>query len=350
MPIPVFVAADVQVVDNPRMRFPGHDVWFGKMHFRVNGEDYKLERFLNLGAEGQTYTAMHVATGRRLATKFCTSLVSAEIQIIQAMPQQLLEHANFVRYEMILSNVRDHFRFAHHVVFMEEVPHGELFDLIAAPGTVLSEGTSRRLVCDIIRGMAASYTAGVGHRDLKPDNLMIGAQGVIKIIDLDQARMRNLDGEEEDGEEEPLTFNPHGTLGYKAPEVDTVGAGGYNYELADVWSIGVCAFIMHSKLPPFQEGRGVAALNMIQPPDNALFWARIEGSGYYRAFPPDFKAFLNALLRRDPTERPTFAQLGAAMLGDPQAVAVPGLAWLSLPSDAETFVAEMRAAGVAIEG
>ena len=69
-------------------------------------------------------------------------------------------------------NVHEIFAPAHHIIFMEHIPNGELFDVLASQepsvaGKPLAEGTSRRILRDVISGMAECYRFGVTHRDLK---------------------------------------------------------------------------------------------------------------------------------------------------------------------------------------
>ena len=75
---------------------------------------------------------------------------------------------------MIVLDVHETLSPAHHIIFMEHIPNGELFDVLASPeesvaGKPLSEGTSRRILHDVISGMAECYRYGVTHRDLKPE-------------------------------------------------------------------------------------------------------------------------------------------------------------------------------------
>ena len=67
-------------------------------------------------------------------------------------------------------NVHEIFAPAHHIIFMEHIPNGELFDVLASQepsvaGKPLAEGTSRRILRDVISGMAECYRFGVTHRD-----------------------------------------------------------------------------------------------------------------------------------------------------------------------------------------
>merc|ERR1719199_1201159 len=121
------------------------------MVFEVAGQRWKLDNFVNFGAEGQTYLATQESTGKQCVAKFCSKPESSEIALLAKLPRQLAEHPNFISYEMMVKDVWDHFHPAHHIIFMENVPNGELFELLASQepgvaGTPVGEGTMRRFL------------------------------------------------------------------------------------------------------------------------------------------------------------------------------------------------------------
>lgn len=357
--IPIFQGSEVTVTERPHLNFDGlkpadDRLWFGAVAFEINGDAWVLEKFLNYGTEGQTYSAVQKSSGRRFALKFCNSSKSREVELVQTMPKKLVAHPNLVNYEMLVLNCCGQFPPAQHIIFMEQVPNGELFDFVASAeahvGKSVSEGTSRRFLQDVIHGMAECYRFGLTHRDLKPENLLLSEEGRIVIIDMGHAKVAPAVSQAPGGVPPPLalekttTTNTYGTPAFNAPEA--VAGRQYDCESSDVWAVGVIAFVLHAKLPAFEQGQGVAKWSDIAGADNDKFWQKITTCGYYPEFPEGLRQFLNALWRTNPTERPSFGQLELAISGDAETISqFPGLQWLAQPTnDVDTFAAELRRA------
>eukprot|EP00929_Paragymnodinium_shiwhaense_P112037 TRINITY_DN80291_c0_g1_i1.p1 TRINITY_DN80291_c0_g1~~TRINITY_DN80291_c0_g1_i1.p1 ORF type:complete len:444 (-),score=88.83 TRINITY_DN80291_c0_g1_i1:81-1271(-) len=353
--IPLLSASDVQVLERSRLNFDGLEpatnrLWFGPLKFVVQREQYDIASFIGSGAEGQTYLAVKASTGKKYCIKFCNDRNSMEVDLIRRMPRQLVRHPNFLTYEFVVSDVGSLFSPAVHMIMMEFVPNGELFEILAAPTVAevpVSQGTARRFIRDVIAGMAECYRFGVTHRDLKPENLLVNEEGRVVIIDLGHAkRAPPVNPSRGDLAPPPLarttTSNVYGTAAFSAPEVRMRQE--YNCELSDVWSIGVIAFYLHSKLPAFQGGGGCGSFDQIAGKENNTFWQAIDMSGYYRRFPDDMRAFINALWQRTPEERPSFEQMERAIMGDEEVFArFEGLRWLAQPENSvEDFLTELR--------
>lgn len=366
--IPIFSAIDVKLISKSATNFDGippalDRLWFGPTTFSIGGEAWTLDSFLNFGAEGQTYVAIQKSTGKKFAAKFCRLRDSLEIKLCQKLPNALVTHPNFVTYEFLCMDINEYFSPAQHIIMMELVPNGELFDLLASPepsvaSKPVSEGTSRRFLHDVINGMAECYRFGITHRDLKPENLLINQDGRIVIIDMGHAKRSPpipavTRSASNDGPPPmpPLsrttTTNAYGTEAFNAPEV-RAGAS-YDCEASDVWSVGVIAFYMHGKLPAFKGSGGAGGVGHwddIVGPDNEEFWTSINGCGYYPAYPDELRALINALWRIEPTDRPSFGDLERAITGDSEVLEkYPGLKWLNKPhSNEEEFHDELRRA------
>jgi serine/threonine protein phosphatase PrpC len=108
---------------------------------------------------------------------------------------------------------------------------GELLEtrLTRRPAMGLEEG--RNIAIKLARGAAALHQAGIIHRDIKPDNVILESQGSLKLIDLGVVRVPGL-------EDFPPSDIP-GTAAYMAPEMF---AGEPGNVATDIYALGVTMF------------------------------------------------------------------------------------------------------------
>lgn len=118
-------------------------------------------------------------------------------------------------------------------------------DATATPPTLSLGGLplnyARHFIRQIIDALEYLHSKRVIHRDLKPENCMLHADGSVRVGDLGVAYRFAAD---EDG----MLTETHGTYAYFAPEQ----CGGHEYDayMADVWSLGVTAFVLvYGRLP-----------------------------------------------------------------------------------------------------
>mmetsp|Transcript_33761 Transcript_33761/g.78027 ORF Transcript_33761/g.78027 Transcript_33761/m.78027 type:complete len:658 (+) Transcript_33761:46-2019(+) len=361
--IPIVKAADIAVVSRSEKKFDGkggHEPWFGPTAFTVFGERWTLDNFLGAGAFGQSYLATHEPTGHRYVLKFLSRDNDRELNFLRQAPFQVFQHPNVITYVGIATHIghgSSGWDPARHIVVMEAIPNGELFDLITAEAAALSDGTMRRLVHDIVNGMAELCKYGITHRDLKPDNLLIDENGHVVIIDLGCANLVQWLQEETQEEETTVRTSPPpmlksssskfmreqtaavGTDLYHAPEY---GQKMYDSEKADVFTVGILIFLLKQPIPPFHPYFGGLKV-LTDDGASAKWWNRKEFQQFAEA--AELKALINCLWARSPEKRPTFQQLQAAMAGDVSVLAeYPALGWLSKEvSGPIDFVRELRA-------
>ncbi len=108
---------------------------------------------------------------------------------------------------------------------------GELLEtrLGRRPALGLEEG--RNVTIKLARAAAALHSAGIIHRDIKPDNVILESEGSLKLIDLGVVRVLGL-------EDFPPTDIP-GTPAYMAPEMFSGEPGN---EATDIYALGVTMF------------------------------------------------------------------------------------------------------------
>lgn len=146
---------------------------------------FRIERLLGEGGMGAVYKATDVRLNRVCALKILLPDLSAHPTARRRMEQEAralarIEHANVVQ----VRNVFDHA--GQLAIELEYMSGGELTRLIGTTG--LSEAKALWLMSRILAGLQAIHDAGLVHRDLKAENVLLTADGVPKLTDLGVAR------------------------------------------------------------------------------------------------------------------------------------------------------------------
>ena len=167
---------------------------------------------------------------------------------------------------------------------MEFLPSRSLSAVLAERGT-LPPAEAARIGAHVASALAAAHRAGVVHRDIKPGNVLIGADGTVKITDFGISRAVG-------DVTVTRTGMLAGTLAYLAPEL---ARGADPTPAADVFSLGATLYALVEGRPPFDGG------------DNDLgMLHRIAGG---RIVPPTrsgpLTPVLTRLLANDPAARPS---------------------------------------------
>ena len=108
---------------------------------------------------------------------------------------------------------------------------GELLQTRMAHPPMLGLEEGRNIGIKLARAVAALHRAGIVHRDIKPDNIILERDGSLKLIDLGVVRVPGL--------EDAAPENIPGTAGYMAPEMYDGEAGN---EATDIFALGVTLF------------------------------------------------------------------------------------------------------------
>lgn len=119
---------------------------------------------------------------------------------------------------------------------MEHAKNGELFDLINTKGPC-SEPIARHFFKPLLEAVKYCHEQGLAHRDIKLENVLLDENYVVKLSDFCFA-----------GPVDEIMPKQFGTEGYVAPEIyEGRGRG----DKADMFALGVCLFILVTKVPPF---------------------------------------------------------------------------------------------------
>ena len=205
-------------------------------------------------------------------------------------------------------------------LFMEYLPGGDLFSLLEQVGC-LDEPSARVYTRQIIEALRFLHGRGIIHRDLKPDNILIAADGTLKLTDFGLSYAGAV-GRQVSSEKIV------GTADYVAPEVVMCLPHG---PCSDYWSLGCIVYELVCGMPPFHRDTEQQTYDAIL-------------KGIYEA-PEDVSDelvdFISKLLNPDPEKR-----LGAngideivshPWLKDPETAPLPFIPSLNSPIDTEYF-------------
>ena len=214
---------------------------------------YKLLSLLGKGGMSSVFLAEHLLMRRRCALKVLPSKRVDDTSYLERFHREAqaaasLDHPNIVRaYDV--DHQADGDKQIHFLV-MEYVEGTSLQDLVPAKG-LASFLDAAEFSRQAALGLEHAHQSGMVHRDIKPGNLLVDPNGVVRILDLGLARFFTVD----EGDE-ALTIRHDekvlGTADYLAPEQaldsHTVDAR------ADIYALGCTLYFTLAGQPPFTEG------------------------------------------------------------------------------------------------
>jgi serine/threonine-protein kinase len=276
---------------------------------RVAGR-YELVRPLGHGAMATVDLAHDVELERPVALKRLAENLARDDDLRRRFLREprlaaRLSHANVVRVFDVGEDGGRPF------IAMEYVEGETLADLLARRGR-LPAAEVARLGVQMCAGLAAAHAAGLVHRDVKPQNLLLGNDGVLKLGDFGIAAGH-------DGTRLTLAGTVLGTAGYLAPEQ---ARGERVTAAADIYAVGAVLYELLTGAPS-RSPESLAELGSddgFHPPDLA---ARAPDA------PPDLVAAISACLSIQPEDRPPSAAELARLL----APAATEAETLALPAD-----------------
>ena len=190
--------------------------------------DWTRGQLLGRGTFGSVYLAI-LRSGALVAVKVVEmrageSIVPAEVEQ-EVSFLRMLRHPNIIEYKLCLV---DKSRQCINI-FMEYAVGGSLTALVKRCNRSLREDVAVVYIQQIVKGLAFLHGRGVVHRDVKGENVLLDANGTVKLADFGCAR-------------EMSTVTVSGTFAgspyWMAPEV--IKNKGYNKK-ADIWSVGCTA-------------------------------------------------------------------------------------------------------------
>src|SRR5262245_18508174 len=266
---------------------------------------YTLKKKLGEGGMGEVWLAEHRLLKRPCAIKFIRADLAAEPAIAARFEREVravttLTHFNTVRiYDYGRSDDGSFY-------YAMEYLDGPTLDWLVKDRGPLTPGRAVYFLRQLCGALAEAHAAGMVHRDLKPNNIIVTALGgekdVVKLLDFGLVQDHSATASDDRVTRAGTVL---GTPSYMCPEQ----AGGEPVDSrGDLYSLGAVAFFMLAGRPPF-EGANVGKLisaHLTQPAPN-LTSVRAD-------VPADLAAVVAKCLEKDPNDRfQTAVELEAAL-------------------------------------
>ncbi|MFF9977956.1 serine/threonine protein kinase [Streptomyces erythrochromogenes] len=252
--------------------------------------EYALLARLGAGGMGQVYLGRSPG-GRLVAVKVIRDEITGHPEALARFRREA-ETVRAVRSACTANLIDASLAAAPYWLATEYVAGPTLARAVAARGA-LPVDTCLRLLAALAEGLASVHAYGVTHRDLKPQNVILGAQGP-QLIDFGIAKGVGATALTQDGQ-------APGTPGFTAPEVLVGGGtrdGGTGDGAADVFALGATMAYAATGRPPY--GTGDAATVSYRAVHEPVDLAGVE---------PGLAELIGACVAKDPAQRPDPAEV-----------------------------------------
>uniref|UniRef100_A0A8C3M1W1 non-specific serine/threonine protein kinase n=1 Tax=Chrysolophus pictus TaxID=9089 RepID=A0A8C3M1W1_CHRPC len=247
-------------------------------------ERYHVLEVIGEGSFGRVYKGRRRCSAQVVALKFIPKVgrsekelknLQREIEIMRG-----LHHPNIIQ-------MLDSFETDKEVVVVTDYAEGELFQILEDDGS-LPEDQVQTIAAQLVSALYYLHSHRILHRDMKPQNILLGKDGVIKLCDFGFARAMSI--------HTMVLTSIKGTPLYMSPEL--VEERPYDHT-ADLWSVGCILYELFMGTPPFYTSSIFQLVSLIVK--DPVKWPK--------AISPAFKSFLQGLLMKDPRQRLSWPEL-----------------------------------------
>ena len=190
-----------------------------KETFTFGANTYKLGPVIGEGSYGKVHLSK--VNNKFVAIKALkkTESVQQEVKMMQS-----LKHENIVQFFEVIETSQKVY------IVMEFIKGGDLLEKITTEGP-MAEEQAKKVFAEIIKAVGFCHEQNIAHRDLKLENVLLRADGHVKLADFGFAVK---------SENNDMHSTRCGSANYVAPEV--LSGKTYNSKSADIWSLGVILF------------------------------------------------------------------------------------------------------------
>lgn len=245
-------------------------------------EDYQIIESIGEGSFGKVYKARIKGTGQIVAMKFIVKKGKNEKELKNLRSEiEILTKLNHPHIIMLF----DSFETDSDFVVVMEYAQGELYDILEDDKQLPAKEV-QKIAKQLIQALNYLHSNRIIHRDMKPQNILIGQNGAVKLADFGFARSMSYNT--------IVLTSIKGTPLYMAPEL--VQERAYDNRV-DLWSLGCILYELYYGKPPFYTNNLFALIKKIVC-EPVKFDNKADDP-----ISPEFKNFLSGLLTKSASSR-----------------------------------------------
>lgn len=252
--------------------------------------DYHILRRIGGGAMAEVYLAEQRSLGRRVALKILKPELAADETYLKRFVREAraiaqLVHPNLV--QIYQADCIDGFWF-----IAQEYVSGQTLQQLVRRGGPLSAKRVADILWQVSAALDCAAESGVVHRDIKPDNILLGDNGDVKVADFGLARV--IDSQEQSSLALTQVGMTLGTPLYMSPEQ---AQGKPLDHRSDMYSLGITCYFALNGQPPFHGDTALAvAIQHINQPPKSLETLRPD-------VPPPLVRIIHRMIEKEPKDR-----------------------------------------------
>ena len=247
---------------------------------------YLIESLIGVGGMANVYRGQDTQTGNAVAVKVLKEEFLDNEELvrrfkIESKAISILVHPNIVKvYDVSVSDKMQY-------IVMEYIDGITLKEYLKQRGGALTWKETVHFATQILGALEHAHSKGIVHRDVKPQNIMLLANGSIKMMDFGIARFSR-------AQSQTVSDKAIGSVHYISPEQ---AKGDKTDARTDIYSVGVMLYEMLSGKLPF-DGTGAVSIAIMQISEKPRPLAEVAPN-----VPEGLRQITEKAMNKDPNER-----------------------------------------------
>ncbi len=252
---------------------------------RLDGR-YLIESLVGVGGMANVYKGKDIRTGNIIAVKVLKEEFLDNEELVRRFKNEskaisILDHPNIVKVYDV--SVTDKLQY----IVMEYIDGITLKEYLKQRGGALTWKEVVHFATQVLSALEHAHSKGIVHRDVKPQNIMLLADGSIKMMDFGIARFSR-------AQSQTVSDKAIGSVHYISPEQ---AKGDHTDARTDIYSVGVMLYEMLSGHLPF-DGDGAVTIAIMQISDKPKPLAQVAPN-----VPEGLRQITEKAMEKDPAAR-----------------------------------------------